>query len=129
MTDRDNPEYICPGCAAHGMSEDCYHGPLDWVLAEAMLAGVARLHPEPTRNEGPTPWDFVDDAEAVRDHVGEPPYSLTFTHPGGDWASVGLVNGRYLIGLPDEEGDSPTQYICDLTELIGPQAGQPRDKP
>lgn len=117
MSDRENPSYTCPGCIANDMREDCFHGPLDWVLAEAMLAGVKQLHPESAPHAGLTAWDFADDAEAVREKVGPPPYSVNFTHPGGDLASVGLVNQRYLIGLPDDEGDSPAMFICDIDAL------------
>lgn len=116
-------EYICPGCLANDVAEDCYHSEVSWLLAEAMRDGVEQLHPS-TNDQGwehgsiTGAWYFVDGAMDVISDVGEPPYSITWTHPGGRYATLGLVNGRHLIGIEEGEGEAPTDYLGTIEPLL-----------
>lgn len=109
-------DYVCPGCLSHDMAEDCFHSERDWELAEAMRDGVERLHPGPpqwTPLEGA--WNFADDAQAVSDVVGDGPYRVEYSHPrNAQYDTIGLVNGRWLIGSTDDVAD----YIGDISELL-----------
>lgn len=113
--------YTCPACANGDTPDEfCHHTPRQWELAEALRDGIERAHPE-----GAHPWSplegaslFIDDAEAIDGEVGEPPYSVGFTHPGGNWATIGLVNARYLIGCEDVEGETVMSFLGDLADLI-----------
>lgn len=128
-------DYVCPGCAANDNAEDCWHHEAAWPLAQAMRDAVERLHPETSaRGQGWEPgsvtgaWYFIDDAEAVYEFVGPAPWDITFTHPGHGWATVGIVNGRHVIGVEDGEGDIPFGYIVDLVELgVSQPAGDGHD--
>lgn len=111
----------CPGCIEAGESvwPYCHHSVAAWPLAEAMRDGISRLH---QGDDWGTPtamaFAFIDGAENVLDRVGPGPWTVEFTHPGGRYATVGLVNGRYLIGVEDGEGDKCIDFLGDLVDLI-----------
>lgn len=110
------PEYICPGCRANDMTDECWHSERTWRIAEALANG---LPGGPAEWGDPTAraWAFIDDADALDGDVGEPPYSVTMFHVGGRpvaATTIGLVNGRYLF-MVDEEA----QLIGDVWDDDG----------
>ncbi len=97
-------EYVCPGCVANNMAYECWHDQKTWDLAVALSLGLPG---------GPATWGtadkraaaFLDDAEALIESVGAPPYSVVMFHPEGrssNYTVIGLVNGRYLFASDEE---------------------------
>lgn len=108
-------EYVCPGCRAHNMADECWHTPRMWALAEALadgLPGGPATWGTPTERA----WAFIDDAEGLDGDVGEAPYTVSMFHPSGstNYTTIGLVNGRYLFAV-DEEAD----FIGDVHDDEG----------
>ena len=95
--------YVCPGCAANDIADECWHEPRTWALAEAFSVGLPG-GPATWGTAVDRAWAFIADAEALTGDVGEPPYEVRMIHPGGrtSFTTVGLVNGRYLFAADEE---------------------------
>lgn len=102
--------YVCPGCQANGMADDCFHDEKMWALAEALSVGLPG-GPAEWGTPVDRAWAFIDDAEALVGSVGNPPYRVGMFHPAGRQSptTVGVVNGRYLFTVDEE-----AEFIVDV---------------
>lgn len=110
------PEYVCPGCRAHDMADECWHDESMWKLAEALSVGLPG-GPATWGDPVERAWQFIDDAEGLAGSVGAPPYSVSMFHVGGRpvaATTIGLVNGRYLFTVDEE-----AQLIGDVWDDEG----------
>ena len=61
-------EYVCPGCRANDMADECWHTPRMWSLAEALADGLPS-GPATWGTPVDRAWQFIDDAvAALRPH-------------------------------------------------------------
>lgn len=112
LGERSMSEYVCPGCAANDMAEECWHDENAWALAQALASGLPG-GPEAWGTEVDRAWAFIDDAGALSGSVGPAPYAVTMLYPEKfeGYSTAGLVNGRYLFVTPDE---GEAEFIGDF---------------
>ena len=116
-----NTEYVCPGCRAHNIANECWHDERTWALAEAIRDAIKALHPDaPPIPPIEMAWGFIDDADALNGAVGEPPYTVEAFHPANmdAYTTIALVNSRYLIAVPNAEGDATAEFIGDCEDRL-----------
>ncbi|EIC09104.1 hypothetical protein OR221_0812 [Microbacterium laevaniformans OR221] len=112
-------EYVCPGCRANDMADECWHTPRMWSLAEALAEGLPG-GPATWGTPVDRAWQFIDDAEGLDGDVGEPPYQVVCFHPEKPepYTTIGLINGRYLWAMPNDEGDVTAELIGDCGDRV-----------
>lgn len=105
-------EYVCPGCQANDMADECWHEAKTWELARALAVGLPG-GPATWGTDVDRAWAFIDDAEALTPDVGAAPYVVTMLYPEkfAGYSTVGMVNGRHLFVTPDE---GEARYIGDF---------------